>query len=140
MLKWADGRAGFQVVPALVKNEWEIDLEKKKESSMAFSQSLADRIRSVLKHRPGVAEKQMFGGIGFLLHGNLLVGVWQTALIVGPDACVKTLSQPNVRGLDITGRPMKGWVLVAAEGVDDDSQLRDWIGQAVRFVATLPRK
>lgn len=142
VLKWADGRAGFQVVPALVKDEWGINLEEKCENLMAFSESLAGRIRIALEYRPGVAEKQMFGGIGFLLHGNLLVGVWQTSLIVrvGLDAYGEALALPNVRPFDITGRPMKGWVLVAAEGIEDDVQLRNWIDRAVSFVVTLPRK
>jgi|GEM_PF-179726 len=142
ILKWADGRASFHVVPPFVKDEWDIDLERKSEIAMAFSESLADRIRHVLGHRPGIAEKQMFGGIGFSLHGNLLVGIWKTALIVrvGPDAYQLALQQPHVREFDITGRAMTGWVLVAAEGVEDDSKLQDWIERATDFVVKLPQK
>jgi uncharacterized protein len=142
VLKWADGRACFHVVPAFVKDEWGIDLETKRENAMAFSESLADRVRFLLDHRPGIAEKQMFGSICFMLHGNLLVGVWTTSLIVrvGPDAYERALQQPHVREFDITGRAMKGWVLVGAEGIEDDSQLQDWIDKAVGFVATVPRK
>ena len=81
---------------------------------MAYSESLAGRIRRALARRRGVVERKMFGGIGFLLHGNMLVGVWQTSLIVrvGPNQYQRALQQPHVREFDITGRPMKGWVLV----------------------------
>ena len=109
---------------------------------MAYSQSLADRIRTTLGRRRGLAEKKMFGGVGFLLHGNLLVGVWQTSLVarVGPDAYETLLKQPHAREFDITGRPMKGWILVAAEGVDNDDALRAWIDRTIEFVSALPAK
>jgi TfoX/Sxy family transcriptional regulator of competence genes len=109
---------------------------------MAFSEELAERIRQQLAWRKGVEEKKMFGGVGYLLHGNLLVGVWKDALIVrlGPDNYDDALLEPHVREFDITGRPMKGWVLVESEGVEDDEQLTDWIERATRFVRTLPAK
>jgi hypothetical protein len=96
----------------------------------------------VLGSRKGIVEKQMFGGVGFLLSGNLLVGAWKTSLIarIGPDRYQEALALPHVREFDITGRPMKGWVLVEAEGVDDDGQLREWIERATEFVAGLPAK
>ena len=109
---------------------------------MAYSESLADRVRHTLGRRRGLTEKKMFGGVGFLLRGNMCVGIWQTSLIVrvGPDAHAEALAQPHVREFDITGRSMKGWVLVDAEGVDDDSVLRNWIEQAIEFVGSLPAK
>ena len=109
---------------------------------MAYSESLADRVRQIFGRRRGRSEKKMFGGVGFLLRGNICVGVWKTSLIVrvGPDAYEEALSQPHVREFDITGRPMAGWVLVEAEGVDDDAALRGWIDRAVEFVESLPRK
>lgn len=109
---------------------------------MAYSQSLADRIRALLGRRRGLEEKKMFGGVGFLLGGNMLVGVWQTSLIarVGPDTYEAALQLPHAREFDITGRPMKGWVLVEAEGVDDDQTLRAWIDRALNFVTILPAK
>ena len=66
----------------------------------------------------------MFGGIGFMLHGNMCVGVWKTSLIarLGPEQAEAALKEPNVVDFDITGRPMKGWVLVEAEGVEADEQ------------------
>ena len=109
---------------------------------MAFSEVLAERIRQRLARRKGVEEKKMFGGVGFLLHGNMLVGVWKDSLIVrlGPDEGDEALKEPHVREFDITGRAMKGWVLVEPEGVEDDEQLTDWIGRATKFVGTLPAK
>ena len=84
----------------------------------------------------------MFGGIGFLLSGNMLVGVWKTSLIVrvGPDQYAHALKQPHVREFDVTGRPMKGWVLVEPEGIDEEKQLAEWIERATKFVAALPAK
>jgi hypothetical protein len=109
---------------------------------MAYSESLAERIRLALARRRGVVERKMFGGIGFLLHGNMLVGVWQTSLIarVGPNEYQRALQQPHVREFDITGRPMKGWVLVEAGGVESDGQLAAWLARAWEFVETLPAK
>src|ERR1700738_4990698 len=102
---------------------------------MAFSEALAERIRQRLARRKNVEEKKMFGGVGFLLNGNMLVGVWKDSLIVrlGPDECDLALLEPHVREFDITGRPMKGWVLVEAEGVEDDDQLKGWIERALKF-------
>ena len=109
---------------------------------MAFDESLAARIRDSLARRKGVQEKKMFGGVGFLLNGNMLVGVWKDSLIVrlGPDEGEVALREPHVKEFDITGRPMKGWVLVEAEGVEGDDQLSGWIQRAVKFVGALPAK
>ena len=109
---------------------------------MAFDESLAARIRDALARKRGVEEKKMFGGVGFLLNGNMLVGVWKESLIVrlGPDNHDDALLEPHVREFDITGRPMKGWVLVEAEGVEGDDQLSGWIQRATKFVGALPVK
>ena len=109
---------------------------------MAFSEELAERIRHALARRKGVEEKKMFGGVGFLLNGNLLVGVWKDSLIVrlGPDQGDEALREPHVKEFDITGRAMKGWVLVGPEGVEGDEQLGGWIERATKFVKTLPAK
>jgi TfoX/Sxy family transcriptional regulator of competence genes len=109
---------------------------------MAFSQSLANRVRDALAAIRSVEEKKMFGGIAFLLNGNMLVGVWKDMLIArlglkeGSDA----MREPHVRAFDISGKPMKGWVMVEPEGVEDDGQLKAWIERAGKFVETLPRK
>jgi TfoX/Sxy family transcriptional regulator of competence genes len=109
---------------------------------MAFSEELAERIRHALARRKGVEEKKMFGGIGFLLNGNMLVGVWKDSLIVrlGPDEGEEALKEAHVSEFDITGRAMKGWVLVAPEGVEDDDDLSGWVQRAVKFVGKLPAK
>jgi len=109
---------------------------------MAFDESLAQRIRDGLARKQGVEEKSMFGGVGFLLNGNMLVGVWKNSLIVriGPEVYEDVLLEPHVTEFDITGRPMKGWVLVEPEGVEDDEQLKNWIQQAVKFVGNLPKQ
>src|SRR5262245_12727598 len=109
---------------------------------MAYSESLAARIRQIIVHRRGFTEKKMFGGVGFLLYGNMCVGVWKASLIarLGPEQAAAALSEPNVVEFDITGRPMKGWVMVEANGLETDEQLRAWFEQAAEFVDTLPKK
>ena len=109
---------------------------------MAYDETLAARIRQHLARRKNVEEKKMFGGVGFLLHGNMLVGVWKDSLIarLGPDEGEAALREPHVKEFDITGRAMKGWVLVGPEGVQNDEEFTDWIERATRFVRTLPAK
>jgi TfoX/Sxy family transcriptional regulator of competence genes len=109
---------------------------------MAFDEALAERVRQRLARRKRIEEKKMFGGVGFLMNGNLLVGIWKDSLCVrlGPEQAEKVLPEPHVKEFDITGRPMKGWVLVAPEGVQHDDQLKGWIQRAARFVGTLPIK
>jgi hypothetical protein len=109
---------------------------------MAFNEILAARIRDALARKKGVEEKRMFGGVGFLLNGNLLVGVWKASLVVrlGPAEGEEPLKEPHVKVFDITGRPLKGWVLVGPEGAEDDDQLGDWIQRAAKFVGKLPAK
>ena len=109
---------------------------------MAFDDSLAGGIRDVLAHRLDIKEKKMFGGLGFLLNDNMLVGVWKDSLIVrvGPDAYVDALREPHVKDFDITGKPMKGWIMVEPEGVEKEDQLKNWIERAEKFVKTLPGK
>jgi TfoX/Sxy family transcriptional regulator of competence genes len=109
---------------------------------VAFDKSLAARIRDALARKKNTEEKKMFGGVGFLLNGNLLIGVWKDCLCVrlGPDQAEETLLEPHVKEFDITGRAMKGWVVVSLEGVQDDDQLRGWIERAVKLVGKLPKK
>lgn len=109
---------------------------------MAYSESLASRVRQALGVRRGIVEKKMFGGLAFMLRGNMCVGVWQTALIarLGPDRAPAALKEPNVVEFDVSGRPMTGWVVVEADGLDTDEQLRGWIERALEFVETLPSR
>jgi hypothetical protein len=109
---------------------------------MAFNESLAARIRDALARRRNVEEKKMFGCICFFINGNALAGVWKDRLIarLGPDEGEASLREPHVRAFDITGRPMRNWVAVEPEGVEDNDQLKDWIERALTFVKTLPAK
>ena len=95
-----------------------------------------------MARRAGFAEKKMFGGVGFLLDGNMCVGVWKEFLIVrvGPEAYADALEKRGVHEFDITGRPMKGWVMVDPSGARGDIELAQWVEQAVAFVRELPRK
>jgi TfoX/Sxy family transcriptional regulator of competence genes len=109
---------------------------------MAYDEVLAERIRTVLAGRDGFVEKKMFGGIGFLLNGNMCVGVWKEQLILrlAAEQADAALEQEHVRVFDITGRPMTGWVLVEPEGMRTDEALSGWIDQAIAFVSLLPAK
>jgi len=109
---------------------------------MVCYESLAARIRQQLARRKNVEERKLFGCVGFLVHGNMLVGVWKNSLIVrlDLDSYEDALLEPHVKDFNITGRPMKGWVLVEPEGVEDDEQLKDWIKRALKFVKALPAK
>ena len=109
---------------------------------MAYSETLAARIRQHLARRKGFEEKAMFGGVGFLLNGNMCVGVWKESLVarLGAEQGQAALAQPFVGEFDITGRPMKGWVLIAPQAIAADDELHGWIDCAVKFVQTLPAK
>ncbi len=109
---------------------------------MPYSRQLADRVRQTLGKQRGLAEKRMFGGVCFLLRGNMLAGIWEQSLIVrlGLDEAAKALKEPNVREFDVTGRPMRGWVIVDPDGLERDEQLAAWLARAQAFVETLPAK
>ncbi len=109
---------------------------------MAYDQALAGRVRNVLGDPPDLQEKKMFGGVGFLLNGNLACGVNGNDLIVrvGPEKNAAALAEPFTRPFDMTGRPMAGWVMVAPQGCSTDESLGAWIEAALAFVRTLPAK
>lgn len=109
---------------------------------MAYSQLLAGRVRDAVGGHRSIEEKKMFGGVCFLLNGNMLVGVWKDWLIVrlGPAAGAEALREPYVKEFDVTGKPMRGWVMVEPEGLERDDQLQGWIDRAMQFVKTLPAK
>jgi TfoX/Sxy family transcriptional regulator of competence genes len=103
---------------------------------------LAQHIRAALQAVPGVTETKMFGGISFLVEGNMACGVSKDNLMVriGSAAREAALAQPHVRVFDMTGRPMKGWVLVEPAGVQTEDELKHWIDQGVAFAQSLPPK
>jgi hypothetical protein len=109
---------------------------------MAFDEDLADRIRVLVTRKRGVAEKKMFGGLAFLINGNMSVGVHGDELIVriSPEATDAALKEPGARVFDITGRPMKGWLLVGGAGVEDAAALSKWVTRGVDYASTLPEK
>ncbi|NNL64924.1 MAG: TfoX/Sxy family protein [Myxococcales bacterium] len=109
---------------------------------MAFDEGLAQRIRETLAEREGVVERKMFGGLAFLLNGNLCVGVVADELMVrvGPDAYEAALAEPHARAMDFTGRPMKGLVYVGCEGFEADADLERWIARGSGFAASLPAR
>ena len=108
---------------------------------MAYDLKLAERIRSELDGIP-VVEKKMFGGVGFLLNGNLACGVHKDDMIVrvDPEKHNVLLKKSHVRPFDMTGRPMKGWLLVEEAGVKTGKQLSTWVKEGVEFASTLPPK
>jgi TfoX/Sxy family transcriptional regulator of competence genes len=105
-------------------------------------EGLAQRIRELLDERADVSEKRMFGGVAFLVNGNMAVGVVKSELMVrvGPAAHAAALREPHARPMDFTKRPMKGFVFVAEAGVEEDAQLSGWVERGVRFAASLPPK
>jgi hypothetical protein len=111
-------------------------------SSVAFDEALAARVRDVLGDTDGLHEKRMFGGLAFLLNGNMCCGVHGNDLIVrlDPEQTEEALRQQDVRVFDLTGRPMKGWVLVAPGGIETDDDLRSWTAKGVAFAGSLPAK
>ena len=109
---------------------------------MPFDAGLARRLADILEGRAGLEQKKMFGGIGWMLNGNMCVGIYKDFLItrIGEVAAAKLFEQAHVKPMDITGKPMKGWAMVAPEGVAEDDDLRRHTELAIRFVGTLPSK
>ena len=109
---------------------------------MAYDELLAIRMRAALGPTPGLVEKKMFGGIGFLLNGNMACGVHKDYLIVrvGPESHAAALARPHTRPFDMTGRPMAGWVMVAPQGCATEQALKTWLEEGLTFTRSLPEK
>ena len=109
---------------------------------MAYDEKLDARIGEVISGWAGASSKKMFGGVCHLLRGNMVVGVWKEFLILrlGEDAADFARELPNVRPFDITGRPMKGWVMIEPAGIRTSAKLKKWLEQARTFTETLPPK
>ncbi len=109
---------------------------------MAYDETLAARVRSALADQPGLSEKRMFGGLCYLLNGNMCCGIVGDTLMVrvGPDAYESALAKPHAREMDFTGRPLRGMVYVAPDGVRADSTLTTWVHRGTAFAASLPPK
>jgi len=108
---------------------------------MVFDNHLAERVGQILKNK-NLVEKKMFGGVGFLINGNMACGVHGDNLIVrvGNDQYQKLLSHPSVKPFDLTGKPMTGWAEVIPTGTSDDKELEHWVRLGVEFACTLPPK
>ena len=109
---------------------------------MAYDEGLAERVRSALLEVDGIVEKKMFGGLAMMLHGNRCCGVLDDDLLVrlGRDGAGQALTEPHVREMDFTGKPMRTMVYVAPDGVASDEDLAAWVHRGVRFASALPRK
>jgi len=109
---------------------------------MAYDHDLANRIREQLADEDAVTEREMFGGIAFLVSGNMAVGVSREQLMVrvGKEHADEALAELHTRPFDMTGRPMKAWVLVERAGFETDEQLADWVGRGVAYARSLPPK
>ncbi len=109
---------------------------------MAFDETLSQRVRSLLIGRAGYAERKMFGGIAFMLDSKMCFGVLNDELVARVSAAdyAAALKQPQVRPMDFTGRPMKGYLYIAAAAIADDGSLAMWVDRCVSFVTTLPAK
>lgn len=109
---------------------------------MAFDEGLADRVRQILKRKRGVTERRMFGGVAFLLNGNMCCGVVKTDLMLrlGDSGVRKALEKPHTRRMDFTGKPLKSMLFVDSTGTDSDEALQAWVEAAAAFARTLPPK
>jgi hypothetical protein len=109
---------------------------------MAYDEGLAQRVREILEEEIGYNEKKMFGGVCYLLSGNMACGIINEDLIVrvGPEKYEASLTRPNTRKFDLTGKAMKGWVMVSPEGHESDEDLSDWLQQGVNYALSLPPK
>lgn len=109
---------------------------------MPFDEGLAERLEALLGSRRELTETRMFGGFGYLMHGNMCVGIYKDYLIVrvGVDRAEKLLVENEVSPMDITGRPMKGWAKISATGTARDQELERFCGYALDFVSGLPPK
>jgi TfoX/Sxy family transcriptional regulator of competence genes len=109
---------------------------------MPYDEKLAERIRRALSGHKPVVERRMFGGVAFLLHGNMCCGVTKDLLMLrlGSQGAEAALGRPHTREMDFTGKPMKGMVYVESEGVRTEAELQRWLERAVEFAQTLPKK
>lgn len=109
---------------------------------MAYDENLAKRVRSVLKRRRGVSEKKMFGGLAFLVNGNMACGVLGENLMVrvGPEGYEAALKRSGALPMDFTGRPMKGMVYVTPRGARRAPSLKAWVDEGVAYARSLPPK
>ena len=109
---------------------------------MAYDEDLADRLRALFLGRDGVREQKMFAGLAFMLDGNMACGILGSELVVrvGKENLDDALALPHSRPFDMTGRPMRSFVYVAADGLASDEELAGWAGWGISYAASLPPK
>ena len=109
---------------------------------MAYDEAVARRVGRVLGKDGKIAEKKMFGGLAFMLRGHMCCGVLGDRLMVrvGPENYEEALSQPHVRKMDFTGRPLKGFIYVEPAGFSSEKDLKAWISKAKNYVFSLPAR
>jgi len=110
---------------------------------MAYDEVLAQRIREVLHGETGLAEKRMFGGLAFLIHGNMaLCASSQGGLLlrIDPAEAESSTSHPHVRRFEMRGREMNGWLHVDDESLESDNELRRWVNKGLTYAQSLPAK
>jgi TfoX/Sxy family transcriptional regulator of competence genes len=110
---------------------------------MAYDEDLAGRIRELVALEPGLTERKMFGGLAFLIGGNMAVAASrQGGLMVriDPDRCDALLANPGVRPFEMRGRSVSGWLRVDSEHVATKRQLKTWVERGVSFAGALPAK
>lgn len=119
------------------------ELFKRKKIMNSDMEHLADRIRNLLSDDPNISEKKMFGGVCFMLNGNMMCGPVKSGnmmLRVGKELEAEARAKPFTREMDFTGKPMKGFIFVEPEGFETEQQLYAWIAFATKFVGALPAK
>jgi TfoX/Sxy family transcriptional regulator of competence genes len=109
---------------------------------MAYDGELAERVRDAISFREDVSEREMFGGVTFMVAGNMACGVIGDELIVrlGAEDAERALGEANVREFDFTGRPMRNWVVVERPRLESDGDLAEWVDAGASFAASLPPK
>src|SRR3990172_6998820 len=109
---------------------------------MAFDEKLAQRVRKLIGAIKGSSERQQFGGVAFLLRGNVACGIIGNELLVrvGPDRHDEVMKNTDAKPFSLTGRPSKGWILVRQSGVKSPASLKKWVEMGLAFAKTLPAK
>lgn len=109
---------------------------------MAYDEHIGQRLREALADHHGITKKKMFGGLSFMLGGNMCCGVEKANLVVrvGPDAYEDALADPHARPMTFTGRPMRGMVYVDDSGYATDEAMAGWVQRGVAFASSLPAK
>jgi TfoX/Sxy family transcriptional regulator of competence genes len=140
-------RGGYLAAPALLRSE-ETLLERtrspgRQDAPMAYDEDLADRIRELVAAEDAVTEKRMFGGLAFLIGGNMAVaasGQGGLMVRVDPGETDALLREPHAKPFEMRGRGMAGWIRVDDEGVATGEQLEPWVGRGVAYARSLPPK